>query len=100
MARGRGKITPQEIEALRFFSSKLNDLLDETSTKQVELSKATGIPPSTLTGYVKGTSLPIPGNVQKIADYFGLMKSDIDPDLRLVRKITNSKSLLLHSSKK
>ncbi|MFR2742070.1 MAG: S24 family peptidase [Streptococcus agalactiae] len=79
MARGRGKLTPQEIEALRFFSSKLNDLLNETSTKQVELSKATGIPPSTLTGYVKGTSLPIPGNVQKIADYFGLMKSDIDP---------------------
>ena len=54
-------------------------MLNETSTKQVELSKATGIPPSTLTGYVKGTPLPIPGNVQKIADYFELMKSDIDP---------------------
>ncbi|HEK9117892.1 TPA: helix-turn-helix transcriptional regulator, partial [Streptococcus equi subsp. equi] len=79
MARGRGRLTPQEIEALGFFSSKFNDLLNETNTKQVELSKATGIPPSTLTGYVKGTSLPIPGNVQKIADYFGLMKSDIDP---------------------
>lgn len=54
-------------------------MLNETSTKQVELSKATGIPPSTLTGYVKGTPLPIPCNVQKIADYFELMKSDIDP---------------------
>ncbi|HFV0317598.1 TPA: phage repressor protein, partial [Streptococcus agalactiae] len=38
------------METLRFFSSNLNDLLNETSTKQVELSKATGIPPSTLTG--------------------------------------------------
>lgn len=54
-------------------------MVNETSTKQVELSKAAGIPPSTLTGYVKGTSLPIPDNVQKIADYFELMKSDIDP---------------------
>ncbi|MGT2769355.1 phage repressor protein, partial [Streptococcus ictaluri] len=35
MARGRGKLTPQEIEAMQFFSSKLNNLLNETNTKQV-----------------------------------------------------------------
>ena len=31
-----------------------------------------------MTGYVKGTSLPTPGNVQKIADYFRIKKSDLD----------------------
>ena len=36
------------------------------------------IPKSTLTGYVKGTSLPTPGNIQKIADYFNVKKSDLD----------------------
>lgn len=104
MARGRGKLTPQEVVAMKFFSKKLNNLLDENNTKQIELSRATGIPPSTLTGYVKGTSLPIPGNVQKIADYFNLKKSALDPRFSqkkeerklkiptspLVNKITNT----------
>jgi hypothetical protein len=36
------------------------------------------IPKSTLTGYVQGTSLPTAGNVQKLADYFNVKKSDLD----------------------
>ena len=79
MARGRGKLTPQDKEYMKIFSTNLNNVLSERNCKQAELSRATGIPASTLTGYVKGTSLPIPGNVQKIADFFGLLKSDLDP---------------------
>lgn len=79
MARGRGNLTPADKEAAKEISNNINHLLESTNTKQVELSRGTGIPPSTLTGYVKGTSLPIPGNVQKIADYFNVKKSDIDP---------------------
>ncbi|HEL1790681.1 TPA: helix-turn-helix transcriptional regulator [Streptococcus suis] len=79
MVRGRGKLTPQEIELMSVISTNINRYLTEQNKKQIDLSRGTGIPPSTLTGYVKGTSLPIPGNVQKIADYFGLKKSDIDP---------------------
>lgn len=79
MARGRGKLTPQDKEDMKVFSANLNAILSDRNCKQVELSKATGIPASTLTGYVKGTSLPIPGNVQKIADYFGVLKSTLDP---------------------
>lgn len=70
MARGRGNLTPADKEAAKEISNNINHLLESTNTKQVELSRGTGIPPSTLTGYVKGTSLPIPENVQKIADYF------------------------------
>ena len=79
MARGRGKLTPQDKEDMKVFSANLNSILSERNCKQAELSRATGIPPSTLTGYVKGTSLPIPGNVQKIADFFGVPKSTLDP---------------------
>ena len=79
MARGRGKITPQDKKDMTVFSANRNSILSDRNCKQAELSRATGIPPSTLTGYVKGTSLPIPGNVQKIADFFGVPKSTLDP---------------------
>ena len=79
MARGRGKYTPNDIEIMKIISVNINELLNRTRTKQVELSKHTGIPTSTLTGYVKGTSMPIPGNVQKIADFFNVEKSAVDP---------------------
>lgn len=79
MARGRGKNTPNDIEIMKRISININELLNRTRTKQVELSKHTGIPTSTLTGYVKGTSMPIPGNVQKIADFFNVEKSAVDP---------------------
>ncbi|HEU9092442.1 TPA: helix-turn-helix transcriptional regulator [Streptococcus pneumoniae] len=85
MARGRGKLTPQDKEDMKVFSANLNSILSDRNCKQAELSRSTGIPPSTLTGYVKGTSLPIPGNVQKIADFFGVPKSVLDP-----RFITNN----------
>ena len=79
MARGRGKYTPNDIEIMKRISVNINELLNRTRTKQVELSKNTGIPTSTLTGYVKGTSMPNPGNVQKIADFFNVEKSAVDP---------------------
>ncbi|AAM79584.1 pleiotropic regulator of exopolysaccharide synthesis, competence and biofilm formation [Streptococcus phage Javan508] len=79
MARGRGKLTPQDEEYKKIISAKINSLLLENNLKQGHLADALEIPRSSFNEYVKGNSLPNPGNVQKIADYFGLMKSDIDP---------------------
>ncbi|MCQ9211624.1 MULTISPECIES: LexA family transcriptional regulator [unclassified Streptococcus] len=91
MARGRGKLTPQDKLDMQEFSRRLNNLLSERNCTQAELARQTKIPPSTLTGYVKGTSLPVPGNVQKIADFFGLLKSDIDPRFSSsIKPITSS----------
>lgn len=70
MARGRGAASPQDKEASLLISKKLKELLKETGKKQVELSRETGIPASTLTGYIKGTSLPIAANLEKIAKIF------------------------------
>lgn len=45
---------------------------------QKELSKEVGITASTMTDYMKLRSAPSFGVIQKIADYFGVKKSDID----------------------
>lgn len=83
----RGELTPQEIKIRKLISIKINSLIAERNITQKELSEKTGIPPSTITGYVKGTSIPIPGNIQKLADFFGVKKSDIDP--RITKMPTN-----------
>lgn len=75
----RGELTPQEIENRKKISDNINKLIKEKNVSQVDIHNHTKIPRSTLTGYVKGTSTPNPGNVQKLADFFNVKKSDIDP---------------------
>lgn len=94
MARGRGKLTPQDIEYMKTISVNINRLLNKQNKKQIDIARETKIPPSTLTGYVKGTSLPIPGNVQKIADFFGVLKSDIDPRFKTEKQEDIDDSLI------
>ena len=45
---------------------------------QKELAKEVGITPSTMTDYMKLRSAPSFGVMQKLADFFGIKKSDID----------------------
>lgn len=75
----RGKLTPQDFEDMKVISSNIQRLLSESGMKQSQLASVLNIPKSSLNEYVKGRTLPKAGNIQKIADYFGLQKSDIDP---------------------
>ena len=52
------------------------------------------IPRSSFNEYVRGNALPRPGNVQKIADYFGLLKSDIDPRFKTEKQEDIDDSLI------
>lgn len=70
--------TPQYKENLAYFHKAFTDLMNFRNVKQVEIVEATNIPKTTLNGYARGTSIPNPGNVQKIADFFNVKKSDID----------------------
>ncbi|PLA80315.1 hypothetical protein CYR81_09925 [Enterococcus faecalis] len=79
MTRGRGELTPKDIEIRKIISSNINNLLAQSNKRQIDIHVATNIPKSTLTGYIKGTSTPNKGNIQKIADFFGVKKSNIDP---------------------
>lgn len=94
MARGRGKATPQEKEAMEFVSTKIRQLLDENNLKQSHLADKLDIPRSIFNEYVRGNALPRPGNVQKIADYFGLLKSDIDPRFKTEKQEDIDNSLI------
>lgn len=87
MARGRGTASPQDKAATLTISKKTKELLKEQGKKQIELSRETGIPASTLTGYIKGTSLPIAANIEKIADFFAITVEEIDPRYRLTADI-------------
>ena len=79
MARGRGVASPRDKEAMRLISKKIKTLLKQKQIKQIELSRGTGIPASTLTGYIKGNSLPVLENMQKIADFFDIDVQELDP---------------------
>lgn len=72
------KNSPQEKENRKYFSEKLNYLISINNKKNIDLHRDLDIPKSTITGYTKGTSLPTAGNVQKIADYFNIAKSELD----------------------
>ncbi len=74
-----GELTPQEILNREIISKNINRMISQKGVTQVDIHNYTKIPRSTLTGYVKGTSTPNPGNIQKLADYFGVPKSTIDP---------------------
>ena len=87
MPRGRGELTPKDIEIRKIISSNINNLLAQSNKRQIDIHVATNIPKSTLTGYIKGTSTPNKGNIQKIADFFGVKKSKIDP--RFNSELTN-----------
>ncbi|WP_460023077.1 helix-turn-helix domain-containing protein [Lactovum odontotermitis] len=52
--------------------------LRQRQITQRDFAKAIGIAPSTLTDYLKLRTLPSHGVVQKMADFFGIEKSDLD----------------------
>lgn len=87
----RSELTPQEIELRKVISNKLNSLIKQKNITQADLSDRLKIPKSTLNGYFKGTSTPKPGNIQKLADFFEVKKSDIDPRFNEVSNIIEIK---------
>lgn len=76
---GRSKLTPRE-EALKpIIAGNIKKYLDKFNKKPADLQRGTGIAQSTISDYTSGKTLVNPGNVEKIASFFGILKSDIDP---------------------
>lgn len=84
------KNSPQDLKNKDFFSRKFNELLNKHGKKQADISRDLSIPKSTLTGYVQGTSLPTAGNVQKLADYFNVKRSDLDLRFANISKLQDT----------
>lgn len=75
----RGELTPQEQEYKKRISSKLLKLQKQRNYKQIDIVRGSGIPASTLNGYLKGIALPTEKNLEKLARFFHVDKSQIDP---------------------
>lgn len=63
-------------------SENIKKLMNERGWTQVKLSERSGISKSTLSDYVNCKTLINPGNVEKLARTFGVLKSDIDPSFK------------------
>ena len=51
---------------------KYLELLEEKNCRNIDVSKATGIPPSTFSDWKKGKSSPKVDKLKKIANYFNV----------------------------
>lgn len=80
---GRNKLTPQEIESKKVVASNLNELLNKTTKKKIDIHREYGIPNSSISDYFKGKSLPSEENVIKLANFFNVNTYDIDPRMKV-----------------
>ena len=66
-----------ENEQKIIFSRNLLKLLSAQNKTQKEVADAIGVSPQTFNTWCQGIALPRMGKVQKLADYFGVNKSDL-----------------------
>lgn len=62
------------------FSRNLSHYLLINDKMQKEVADAIGVSPQTFNTWMQGIALPRMGKVQKLADYFGIGKSDLIDD--------------------
>ena len=63
---------------MQIIAENITHFRKQRGITQKELAKEVGITASTMTDYMKLRSAPSFGVIQKLADYFGVKKSDID----------------------
>ncbi|WP_461221171.1 helix-turn-helix domain-containing protein [Lactococcus cremoris] len=68
----------KELERRKIVAENIRKLIKEKGITQKQLAKEIGMSQNIITEYVKLRSFPPGGVLQKIADYFGVKKSDID----------------------
>lgn len=83
------KNSPQDIENREYFSNQLNKIMKEKGIRQIDISNALNIPKSTLTGYVKGRTLPNEENSKKIADLLGVPIYAIDKRFKPIDEVNS-----------
>lgn len=61
----------------RIFAARLNFYMNLHGKTQSDLIRELGINKSTVSTWCNGTKMPRMGTIQTLADYFGIMKSDL-----------------------
>lgn len=85
-----------EKKRMRIIAENITHFRKQRGITQKELAKEVGITASTMTDYMKLRSAPSFGVIQKLADYFGVKKSDIDTTFK--EESINSFSAVLSKS--
>ena len=62
------------------FSDNLKYYVERSGRTQKEIAEAIGVTSASLSRYVNGIDYPRMDKVQKLADYFGILKSDLIED--------------------
>ena len=86
-----------EKKRMQIIAENITHFRKQRGITQKELAKEVGITASTMTDYMKLRSAPSFGVIQKLADYFGVKKSDIDTTFK--EESINSSSAVLSKSK-
>lgn len=84
----------------KVIAANIKKLIKENKISQKELASNIDISPSTLSDYLNLRSNPSHGVIQRIANYFGVMKSDIDSTYRENNDITEIYNKLEEKRKK
>lgn len=67
-------------EEKKIFARNLRHYIQLSGKMQIDVAKDLGIAIQTLNGWCNGVSIPKMGKVQRLADYFGIGKSDLLDD--------------------
>ena len=59
------------------FAKNLNFFIDRSGRTKKELAEIIGVAPSTFNEWAKGKKYPRMDKVEKLAEYFGILKSDL-----------------------
>jgi len=59
------------------FARNLNYYLDKSGRKQTDIADYLGVSKSTVSDWCKGNMVPRMGKIEKLANYFGILKSDL-----------------------
>ena len=68
------------------FSKNLKKFVDMSGKDRKEIARALGVPYSTLTDWMNGNKYPRINNMDKLAEYFGVSKSDLIEDFETKKK--------------
>ncbi len=86
-------MTDEEQKAV--FAKNLNKYLRLSNKSQKEVADSIGVLTSTFNTWCQGVALPRMGKVQKLADYFGIGKSDLIDD-KPFSNVTTKKGIVIN----
>lgn len=70
----------EEERIKRIFAKNLNRLMKEYKINQTQISEITGVSQQSVSNWLNEKQIPRMGIIEKLADYFKIMKSDLLED--------------------